>query len=468
MLWVVFLVSLSGYFLVRRWFPLPLFFNQSPLADIRRFTPSLWGGFLYAIWLCVLFALYGFAYRQVRSMDRPPDIGVILLGSLLFGLPLLQTFPINATDVYRYVIRGRISSAYDDNPFATPPDAYPADPFLPLAGEWAGETSPYGPVWETVASAVTAFSQENLLLGLTLFKGLGLIAHLAIAYLIWRLQASGSPAERVARALLWAWNPALLLTFVVDGHNDALMLFWLLLGWWIVGKGRPAAGFACMVLAPLTKPIGLLPLPFFFLAIWRQLSDNKSRGRFIVLSLLATSAAVWLTFLPFGSPLDLATRLLREASSGGGFSIQVFFILVVRRLGSDLALRHVNSFALILAGLVVLWLLRLAWRGREPVRGVADIFILYILQALNFRIWYSVWPFAWLLLDEDRGSAATYRLQAGFWLLLTAQLSVLIYGHLRVYLLGGDHFPAHLIGVPFTFGLPFLLAYGQKKLSGGK
>jgi hypothetical protein len=47
---------------------------------------------------------------------------------------------------------------------------------------------------------------------------------------------------------------------------------------------------------------------------------------------------------------------------------------------------------------------------------------------------------------------------AGFWFLFTAQLSVLIYGKLRTSLLAGEHVYAHLIGVPFTFLLPLLLA----------
>jgi hypothetical protein len=60
-------------------------------------------------------------------------------------------------------------------------------------------------------------------------------------------------------------------------------------------------------------------------------------------------------------------------------------------------------------------------------------------------------------------SPLSHHLQAGLLFLLTTQLSVLIYGHLRVYALGGDHFPAHLIGVPFTFGLPLLLALKTTK-----
>ncbi|MEZ4590781.1 MAG: hypothetical protein R3D55_06520 [Chloroflexota bacterium] len=83
----------------------------------------------------------------------------------------------------------------------------------------------------------------------------------------------------------------------------------------------------------------------------------------------------------------------------------------------------------------------------------------YSLQALSFRLWYSTWVFPWLLLDEASADAAlSFRLRAGLWFLLTVQLSVLIYGHLRTYLLGGSQLAAHLIGIPFVFGLPLLLA----------
>ena len=50
-------------------------------------------------------------------------------------------------------------------------------------------------------------------------------------------------------------------------------------------------------------------------------------------------------------------------------------------------------------------------------------------------------------------------LLGGLTFLATAQASVVIYGHLRVFALGGDQVLAHLIGVPFAFGLPLLVTY---------
>jgi hypothetical protein len=87
-----------------------------------------------------------------------------------------------------------------------------------------------------------------------------------------------------------------------------------------------------------------------------------------------------------------------------------------------------------------------------------------MLLSSKFRIWYASWIFPWLLLDvpsEDKAynwPTAAFRLRAGVWFLLTSQLSVLIYGQARIPLFGGEHLWTHLIGVPFTFGLPLLLA----------
>jgi hypothetical protein len=157
-------------------------------------------------------------------------------------------------------------------------------------------------------------------------------------------------------------------------------------------------------------------------------------------------------------------RLANEASGGASFSAGALLVLAVRSVGYPLSLVWVSNGAMLLFALVMIWFLWLTWQGRQPVRVAADVFIAYIVQASNFRIWYAVWPFPWLLLDMDGSREASFRLRIGLWLLTTAQLSVLIYGHLRVFLLGGDPLIAHLIGVPFTFGIPLILAWGMSRL----
>ena len=171
-LWAVLLGSALLYGLMALWFPLAPNVGRVPAADIRTFAPTLAGGLAYALLLIALFALLVVAFRRAEAggVGRRP-LPVILGGGLLLALPLLLAYPINATDVYRYVIRGRVAAVYGQSPYVAPPSDFPTDPFLPLAGEWAGETSPYGPLWEIVAAGTAAVAGDNLLLGVLLFKG---------------------------------------------------------------------------------------------------------------------------------------------------------------------------------------------------------------------------------------------------------------------------------------------------------
>lgn len=463
-LWLLVLLSLLGYVVLARWFPLIPRFGEAPPGDVRTFAPTLVGGLGYGLLLCGLYGLYGLGVRRVGMRLDRPRLALLVATAVLFSLPLLLTYPINANDLYRYVIRGRVSSTYGTSPYSAPPSDFPDDPFLPLAGEWAGETSPYGPLWELTAGAVTAVSGNNLLLGMLLFKGVGLAAHVGTAVVIWLILslARASRERRAAYTLLWAWNPSLLLFFVMDAHNDVVMLLWMVLGVLLTRLQRPVLGFLALALGALTKPVGLLALPLFFLALLRGQPDGRARLRFATLSVGGALLLGTLAFLPFGAPWELALRLLREASGAGGFSPLALLILVGRTFfGLPMPAQPLTWTALLLFGLLVMWLLWTTWHGRSPLRSSADVFLGYSLQAFSFRIWYTAWPFPWLLLDAADNEAQpwpAYRLRVGLWFLLTVQLSVIIYGHVRIFWLGSDMLWAHLIGVPFTFGLPFLLA----------
>ncbi|HUM69394.1 MAG TPA: polyprenol phosphomannose-dependent alpha 1,6 mannosyltransferase MptB [Chloroflexota bacterium] len=456
------LLSLAGYVLMAFWFPLAPAYRQVPLADIRDFTPSLTTGMAYGLLLMVLYGLYWQAFRLTQRVQ--PRLAFVLGTAVLFSLPLLFTYPINASDVFRYLIHGRITAFYHTNPYQTPPNTFPQDPSL--ACEWAGETSPYGPVWELGAAAIARLAGNDLYAGLLLLKLLGLAAFLLCGWLLWRLLAHAPPARRMGLTLLWVWNPALLLMFVVDAHNDALMLLWLLAGYWLRRQGYPVVGLIIMFLAVLTKPIALLPWAFFFLAAWRGapegVPEGAARGRLVWLTAVPPLLLTFVAFLPFGSPVSLVSRLAREAANYPGFSPITLILLFIPEWGT-LTMAQYNLIVnigrlafLLLAG----WLAWQTWHGRNPLRAAADIFFGYLFTAPAFRIWYAAWPFPWLLLDEgERGdTAVSYRLRVGLWFLLTTQLSVIIYSHLHHYRLDEASLPTHLIGVPFTFGLPFLLA----------
>jgi alpha-1,6-mannosyltransferase len=438
-------LSFLLYCLLPLVFPLLTHYDQVPAADIRTFAPSLTEGLVYGLGVVLLYFFYLRAYQAGRS--RALSLTAILGITLLLALPALLAYPINANDVFRYYVRARLTTVYGVSPLEVAPAAFAADPYVPLAGEWAGETSPYGPLWELVAAGIAAASGENLLTALLAFKVLALAAHLGSAALIWRQQPDTT--LKVERTLLWAWNPALLLMFAMDGHNDSLMLFLLLLGTSLLRR-KPLAGILVALLGPLIKLIGLLPLPFLFLQAWQLQPDRKARQRLLLGTVVGGVLLVYLTFVPFGSPLTLLQRLASEASDSAGFSPSVALWLLLDHVGQAPAVESLELVSMALFMALAGWLLWRTWQGRNALRGAADIFFAYLVTALTFRIWYTVWPFPWLLLERRPGP----RLVGGLALLLTAQLSVVVYGHVRVYLLGMEQRPAHVIGVLLVFALP--------------
>src|SRR5258708_2606710 len=81
--------------------------------------------FGYMAGFAALFALYWLAIRLVsrRGLRLPSRRQWLLVGgfAFLFNAALLPMYPIDAADIYDYIIRGRISVAYALNPLAVPP-----------------------------------------------------------------------------------------------------------------------------------------------------------------------------------------------------------------------------------------------------------------------------------------------------------------------------------------------------------
>jgi uncharacterized protein (TIGR03382 family) len=417
------------------------------------------GGLSYAAVVSLSFLLCWLASAQVRAEKFLPRLPTIAALAFLFGLPLLFVYPINAADVFLYFLYGRVTAVYRDSPFLSSPAAFPADPFLRFAGEWVGGTSPYGPLWEAVDGAVVHLAGGELLASLLLFKGIGLACHLAIGGMLYLLLQGASPAQRASRCVLWFWNPAPLLMFVVDAHNDAVMLLWLLLGVYLVRRDKPLAGLSVMMLAPLTKVIGFLALPFVLVAHLRKQSSRRQQLRFVGLVLTVGVALCVLAFLPFGGVLDWVTRIWEESRGGASFSL----LAAVRYLGEVVESFHPRLWRWQIAAtvpfvVVFLFLLRRTARGGRPEVGLAETFFLYVFTAARYRIWYSVWIFPWALMDLGGSTLLTEtRLRFACVFLWTSQVSVVIYGHIHVEWLDHSRAASHLIGVPFVFGLPLLV-----------
>lgn len=361
----------------------------------------------FVLVVALLFGAYLSALARLRA-GAPLRLRELLLWTALFGLPLLITPYLLSSDVYSYILYGRLGALYGLNPALSPPDAVPGDPFLAFLPHWTGTPSVYGPLWNIVAAGLALLAHGlggAPWLTLLVFKLAALAMHLACATLVWGIAGGWHPELRAWAAALYAWNPLALIETAGSAHNDVLMLALLLLGLWLAGRGRWRAATLAIALAALAKYLAALALPVYALWLLRRrptwgarLADAAQMLGLALASAVVLYAPFWAggqalawmrgginVSLALNSPYMLTERLLRLAGLAQSSGAE--------RLASTLnntASRAVMLLACLGAALA-------AWRRPTPERLLAASFWLFLLILLLALPWFWPWYVLWVL-----------------------------------------------------------------------
>lgn len=203
-----------------------------------------------------LIALYALEWAG----EHRATFWMILAGGLLFRMTLIPLAPTLSTDLYRYRWDGHIQAA-GWNPYAVRPD----DPRLLQLRDahWYEMPAPdmptiYPPVAELVFHAAWRLTWK-LPASIIAFKAPMILADFSIlAMLAWWFRRTG---EKNFRLAVYAWNPLVIVEFAASGHNDAIVLAFVL-GALLVIKKRPTVSTMLLTAGALTKafPAVLVPL----------------------------------------------------------------------------------------------------------------------------------------------------------------------------------------------------------------
>ena len=382
--------------------PLWVHVNQ-PQADYAwfgRYTQSS-----QAVYVCsfaALFALHYVAYRLVRAEPDSTALDLIVAGQVIFGILNVWIYPAAALDLYDYLMYGRIVLEYGGNPFFQPPSAFP-DPLVAYS-PWPNERSVYGPVWQIVSLVPTWLAGEGMLRGLVLFKLLGLIAYIGCALLIWRLLTRLYPRHAASGTLLFAWNPLLQFELVGNGHNDVVMVLFVLLAIWAIVAERRWLVLPLLTLAVLTKLLAVALGPVFLYGLLRGPRPLRDKIPEIVLGSGISLLLAFALYAPFWGGLDTLYFLSR-----GNWFTASFPTMVRELLRNWLPFEQAGRLAATLVGLgfgaftvVRLWLL---WREERRdgvpeadwlpwLRAACDISFVYLAFA---TLWWQPWYLVWLV-----------------------------------------------------------------------
>ncbi len=438
-------------------FPLPKLYNRMPPLDFAKLTGYRLGSALAMLVVYLgCFAFYAWALAETVA-GRGPGRRLIIGGSLLWTGILAWSYPFGAIDIFIYGLYSRLWLFHGANPFIYPPAYAAADPWLPLAGEWSHVPTSYGPLWELLALLPARLAgPDHFLWQVIGLKATVWLLLAAILFLLDRILAEVWSDRREVGLLLFAWNPLVLLMFGVDGHNDLLMLLFLLCSWWAAHQRRWTWAAVSLWLSALSKLIPLFLWPFLFLLAWRE-EKTSFRRRWLVLN--AALALLWgaiLWLLIHEAPGQWA--LLHQDYAT--MSVSAMLILLGRRFLPGVAVfRPVMNGLHLAFGIAYVWLLWRFWRGKISLVAawLAVLAALLFLFTNSFRPWYATWllvlvPFCRRLAWRDAILFFSFTV-----------LTVTVYFWDVRYLLHWPVWIVYLLSIPYIFILPLLLSYFLSK-----
>lgn len=349
---------------------------------------------LFVLALGIWFICYLLAIVEARRINRREALLPVMVCGGATAMLLGLMYPVNAIDTHMYAVRSRLFTEYGENPTAVYPRDFPNDPWRGyISDEWAGNVSPYGPLWNLVAAPVTLIAGDSILIALLGFKALAVASLLVGAWLIARLLAGVPGANPAAGALIYLWNPLVLWEGAGNGHNDLLMTLLLLAAisaWhrrvyrWVI---------PILVAAALLKYVAVLLVPLAAAALWQKLGSWDLRrdvfGWSAVLSLVITGIALG-PFYDVGAILES----VRDQSGIYRTSLARGFITVAMdEIGEDTARRLATAIGTSTVLIALAWWLRRLWSspGRLPRASFELLFIFLLAATWNFRSWYLIW-----------------------------------------------------------------------------
>ncbi len=311
-----------------------------------------------------------FAVENISLGGAP--LAIILGAGVLARLALLPARPSLTEDVYRYQWDGRVERA-GINPYTVYPAMRRLARFQNLRHPIAtGRFVPtiYPPLSEWLFARLATVQDLK-----RAFTALDL-ATLAIVLLL--LSALKQPLHR---ALIYAWNPAVIVSFALSGHHDSLAVFTLALSLYFIILGRGAISIIFLTFSFLSKLFSAIFLPIFL-----KRTRWAYAGLFIALAALA--------YFPFRSAGWGLDKGFSDYAAGWEGNDSLFRLL--RLAGNSRAQAELIAVTLAL-GLVV-YALR---RRLEPARACLVILAGLLFVSPNAFPWYFTWLAPFLCVEPS-------------------------------------------------------------------
>ena len=224
----------------------------------------------------------------------------------------------------------------------------------------------------------------------------------------------------------WLLSPLTLITTAVGGHNDAVMLVFMILSWWFLQRQKPILALLALIMGAHVKLTALIWLPTSILwIIWRW--GWKRALKICLISLTIGVVISWLLYKPFGGWGTLPQMLSERAKFLANSFWRILYHQLNYRWGwtlenaRQLSTRLSSLLAAAGAFIVPLWMFNFRpqrWRREETVKTNKEVILWQSLASVSmvtlligtfwFQHWYILWALApAVLLPNSRLTRST-------------------------------------------------------------
>ena len=206
--------------------------------------------YMFTATMAAMYASYLLALRYVPSMTttrlraRWAIAAVVAVHAIFFLAP-----PMALTDIFNYVNYGRMEVVHHLNPYTTYPILEPHSDASYALSNWHQLLSPYGPLFTLLTFALVPL---GVAASFWAIKTVLVAASLGTILLVWRC-AEMLDLDPVKAIVLVGLNPIVLVWGLGGDHNDFLMVFSIVLGFYLLLRAR-GGGASVPANEPVTAP----------------------------------------------------------------------------------------------------------------------------------------------------------------------------------------------------------------------
>ncbi len=342
----------------------------------------------------LIFGLYLHGYRTAARLNNEKSFWLILCAAIGFAVILLWVYPIGAIDIFDYIFRARLWAVYNFNPLTVAPMQVSEDPWYSYI-VWVWYGSPYGPLWTYLSLILYQLAGDDLLRNLLAFKLLPSACIIACSVMIYDLLRGRGTGAALSGVLLFAWNPLLLFESVVNGHNDIVMITFVVFALWLYQRRHFQAAVIVCLLATFIKIAAAPLVPVFWLAGLTNQREVRARWRYLLTSTAIGLSLSVVIYAPLwaGAMTFEGIKILDERFTSSLAAITV--LSLEPYLGATTAAEWVrNSFTLIFA-IVYGW--RLQSVSSSELALQESVFTLLVLLLLIATQWFQPWYVTWVI-----------------------------------------------------------------------